>query len=780
MAEGVNFNPFMGKGLTIDQIMEKLDTDKDGKISDAEYQTGLSWVSGGPDDEGDVVIGDENKASTTSELDTSGKKLYGAAQKNGVKDTASSQDEIKDYLNTIQDEYIQQYMQDNPGMTSAEKSSFVTYIKSQGTEFINQFLQKNAKAATFDTQSIAAELINKLDSAVETRKATQEAVNEKIEGYKNSTDTNFKNLAEYTDKADDDYVTSKEFTEMKKEAVNYLMGAIINGSEAAEFMKKFDVDYKNNGNYQDALKAINDLKACSDPAKMQELIEKAETALSNFLGKQNVDGTSKLNDAIVTKDQADKDAKAAAQKTAYKEQLSSINDKMLEDMSNQLTTTTRRTGLFRRNTVTTVSATYTEDQMALYTQKLDNILNKFISEYEGDGKNIETEYSAFVQKVMSEQDAVNSEIDTLPTKKDPMSGLSNAVNSAGTYVSAEEKAKIMNEAQKYVLAEMVMGQVDDSALGEMYPNYKTDENYINAKELYDGLATSATPKEDFAKIKELINKMLETTGIDNITKGVKRENAKNINLQPGNLTSGIWGYNSNDTHGGDQDIRTTFRIGDDGKIVWTNDLDRADIEKALNQLKERMKTQLKEQLGDLYNEDNIDQYFDKAVLSSVMNMGDPNNLIKVSTLINKVISEFNTIATDGLKGNKTNSIDKTQVMKDAGVIEDYSTGRVSGSHYAKHTKAKDSAKNKAQAKLQALKSSLISQAKSLLGDKFNSSDIETLIDQTVKSTVDGYDYSRTGTIFSTHYSFNTSVLYDQFFNNFDNALNKYKQKNGIN
>lgn len=789
MADSVNFNPFIGKGLTIDQIMEKLDTDKDGKISDAEYQTGLSWVAGGPDDEGDVVIGDEkeNKASTTSELDTSGKKLYGAAQKNGVKDTASSQDEIKEYLNTIQDEYIQQYMQDNPGMTSAEKSSFVTYVKSQGTEFINQFLQKNAKAATFDTQSIAAELINKLDSAVETRKATQTAVNEKMEEYKNSADTNFKALADYTDKADDDYVTSKEFAEMKKEAVNYLMGAIMNGNEDAEFMKKFDSDYKNNGNYQDALNAINDLKACSDPAKMQELIEKAETALSNFLGKQNVDGTSKLNDAIVTKDQTEKDAKVAAQKAAYKEQLSAINDKMLEDMSNQLKTTRSFFGRAR------TGLAHSQDEVNASAETLNKILDKFVEEYSGDGKNIESDYRTYVAKVMDDIASANLELkNTQMDSADSFQSLKDNVNNAGTYISKEEGAKLINQSVDFLLSEMAQGKFDISLLEKIYPDYAKDENFVQAKALMEGFTSSITRSEDLAKVKELLTKMMEGIGVDKLKEGVnaQRDVALTMSgIQRENLTSSIPGYDTNESV-------STGRYKDRQDAL--DDIQNQAKQK-LESLRKQLKAMYKEQLGADYDESKIDAYIDEAIYSTINQFTDmrvdkngkhyttddagfvtsksgkkSRGVYNVKQLVDTFLSNLESISSKATtKEEGKNPVSLDSVMSDTSLSDDYQDNKTV--KYTDLAKAKLQAKNQMNIIANQLKNKL----RESLGSDYDSTKIDQMVFEAMNNVLNDSEALGTAKEFRhlgflnmhrtsfNSYSINTGTIANKFYEEFN-------------
>lgn len=776
MVDGVNFNPFNGKVFSLDEI-SKLDTDKNGKVSNDELKANMSWLSGGPDADGDVSINDPSKASTSSELSPSGKKLYSTAKANGVKDTASSPDQIKEYLNQIQDEYIQQYMKDNPGMSSADKSSFVTYVKSQGTEFINQFVEKNSKAATFDTQSIAAELINKLDSAVETRNATQASVNEKLEGYKNSTETSFKALSEYTDKADDDYVTSNEYKEMKQQAVNYIMGTLVSGKDDSEFLKKFDVDYKNNGNYQEALKAVEDLKACSDPAKMQELITKAETALSNFLGKQNVDGTSKLNDAIVTKDQTEKDAKAAAQKAEYKEKLSSINDKLLENMSNEKV---RSHGFFGR---TKTSLVHTQEEVKDYQNTLNKILDKFLNEYKGDGKNIEAEYTAYAAKIDQQMQAANRELESsVKDSADSFKDLKDTVNNSGTYISASEKNQIVNKSVDFLISEMAQGKFDISLLAEIYPDYAKDANFVEAKALMEGFTSSITRGDDLKKAKELLSEMIQKIGVDKLKEGVNTNKDVSLTMtatQRESFTSSIYGYDNNES------ISTgRYRNRDDAM----NDIQNQAKQK-LESLRSQLKATYKRQLGADYNESKIDAYINEAIYSTINQFTDmrvdkngkhystedagfvvsksgskSRGVFNVKQLVDAFLANLESIS-----GNATNA--KTQgknpvslnsVMGDSALSDEYQDKKTN--KYRSMNEAKLGMKSKINIIAMQLKAKL----KEQLGSEYNATKIEQMISQATLNCLDSINENKGwAAFFNGKYTFNTNTMANKFYDEFN-------------
>ena len=317
---------------------------------------------------------------------------------------------------------------------------------------------------------------------------------------------------------------------------------------------------------------------------------------------------------------------------------------------------------------------------------------------------------------------------------------------------------------------------DESAIKEIYPNYATSSDYQEAKALFDGLATSATPKEDYDKIKELLNNMLKEYGADKIADGVKTNESKNINLQPGTLTSGIWGYGTKDTYGNDNKIIPSFSIDDNGEIKWTNNNDKGDIEKILTQLEDRIKAELKDQLGALYNEADIEKYFDDAVLQQLINIGDNNATVTVESFVDGIIKEFNEIATNGLKGTNSNdgTIDRTQVLKDSGAVDDYAASETRGGTHWKSSHARDDAKGVARQKLEMLRASLLAQAQSILGDDYVASDIETMIDQSITSTVDSANYWDTRGGARDRYAFDPSKLYDTFLDTFEDKLKKYQ------
>ncbi len=714
MVDGVNFNPFTGKVFTTDEI-GKLDTDKDGTVSSSELQEGMSWLSGQEDVDGDVQIG--NGSSTAGNVTN--------------QDNSSNQNiDINAYLTQIQDEYIEKYIQQNPELSAAEKSALVIYLKEQATEYINEAVKNNMT----DTDAMSAALKTKLDEAIQTRNETQAKVSEKMELYKNSVDSNFDNLAEYTDKADDDFVTSNEFNEMKQQTVNYLMGAIMNGSEDADFMKNFDVDYKNNANYQTALKAIEELKSCADPAKMEELIKTAETALSNFLGKQNVDGTSKLNNAVVAKDAADTKAEADAKTAELKEKLASVNDQLLESMSNMKT----RTGMWGNYT-----NKYSSDDIQNYEGRLNKILDKFISEYTGDGTNIEAEYKAYIEELESQnQSALTRAENDVIDSADSYQNLKNVVNNSGTYVNAEEEAKIISTTVDFIINELSQGKYDISLLAQIYPEYASDSNFTEAKSLIDGLESSITREEDLEKVKQLLTTMMQSVGADKISDGVKNKEVPAISISDidyEQFTSSIPGYDDN----------ASWETGRYRKSSGAKDAIQDLAKQQLESLKPQLMAMLKEQLGADYDEAKINDMLDDAIYQTINDFSESGfgtkksgllkrrGTVNIKQIVDAFLTKFQEISANKAEGTASgkNPVSIEEVMADTSLADAYQDKS------SKKIRDKSAAKLEVKTQINIIANQLKAKLKDELGSSYNSSQINSLVEQATLNVVNSLEPS---------------------------------------
>ena len=783
MVDGVNFNPFTGKALTAEEI-QKLDTNNDGVVSSTELAENLNSISlNETDDEGDVQIEDttqqtkpetgvtdsaetdgtvgntETTETTESvpELDTRGQGIYNAAINNGAQSTADTQQELQESLTKVESQYIEKILAEQGEAAASDASGIITYLRNQKTEFLNQYLENNPQGP-YDMATVSAAYIQAMDTALTSRQEGVDAFNESIEDKKAAAD-NFKALYDAANSTGS-YMDPDEYKNLKDMSVDYIIGQMLNGEVDADFLSALNEKYQSDSNYIAAQNAIKSMQAATDPVKMQEYLTKAEEAIGKLIGNQNVDGSSKLADAI--NGQQDK-----AVNNEYKEILSELIDDMAEAYSNE--TETRKTGFFGIHNKTVLANS--EEDVANYAERLKNIMNDFLADYDGDGTNIEAEFKKQVNEVNAQLENIDNNILDLITRGVDWEGnnseayntLLSKVNDVGSYISNDEREDIINSATDYFIASMA----DGTDLSTMYPDYATDQNYIEAKALMDGLRTSATPQEDYDKIKELLSGMLENRGVDSIIDGVKAEESKNVSLTPGSLTDGLWGYGTNDTYGGDNKVYVNYQIDESGQVVWTHNNDKGDVDKVMNQLLDRIKERMEEQLGSLYNEADIEKYFNDAIIEQLVNFGSIDNTVSVESLVDGVISEFNTIATNGLKGttksvyNVAGRIDRTQALKDSDAVDDYTGSKIIAS--------KSKAQNTAKEKLELLRASLLSQAQTILGEDYIESDVDTMITQAINDTLNN---TRLG--FSLITIYDPDQMYDYFFNAFDEKLLNYQ------
>lgn len=293
-------------------------------------------------------------------------------------------------------------------------------------------------------------------------------------------------------------------------------------------------------------------------------------------------------------------------------------------------------------------------------ERLNALKTAFLSQYEGDGTDLETEFAAYVEKADKELENVYAEENALTESNTKnYEKIKETLEAAGQYANAEEKEAIYDAAADYVMANIIQGKTD-SLLDSINSQYVYFPQYIEAKSLLDNLKTSATPEADYAKAQELIKELLASQGVDKIETFVEIEETKNVNLSVTEMTQGLWGYGTTETHGGDNLVGTHFTI-QNGKVVWTNDTDNKDINKMYDQLRQRIHTQMKEQLGDSYNAEEIDKYFDQAIVNVAMNLENPTGLHSIEELANNAVVYFNAIATAGIHGQETNKTSNNKI-----------------------------------------------------------------------------------------------------------------------
>ena len=735
-----NINLFLNK-LSVEEIA-KLDTNKDGQISNEEAEGSLFQF--------------KDRFSDTEYLSLTGSAKPVEQQpaanvpttSSEVPETAKNAVELRTYFTKMKDSFIETYVAgllESGELEESGKKSLIFYINTNARTYIEDYIKNNVKTP-YDTSEVYAGFETYIAEKLEERKAAQAAVDTQLTDAVDNTDANYEKLTEATKKADAEYITSEEYAEIKGIATDYILGIMAGGLENDEFdafMSALNPEYKNDTNYKVAQKALELLQTETDPIKMQEIINNAKTAIGNLIGDMDEygDGTTPLSEAVKTR------AKFIDNKK-YSEQLDAYIDDSIEARTHE-----PNPELF-------------DPEARL--ERLNALKTAFLSQYEGDGTDLETEFAAFVEKSDKELENVYAKEDVL-TESDTKNyeKIKETLEAAGQYANAEEKDAIFDAAADYVMANIVQGKVD-SLLASINSQYVYFPQYIEAKSLLDNLKTSATPEADYTKAKELIKELLASQGVDKIEKFVEIEETKNVNLSVTEMTQGLWGYGTTETHGGDNLVGTHFTI-QNGKVVWTNDTDNKDINKMYDQLRQRIHTQMKEQLGDSYNAEEIDKYFDQAIVNVAMNLENPTGLHSIEELANNAVVHFNAIATAGIHGQETNKtsnnkIDMQTVLLNTGKIDKYCSP-------IKWTLG--GARMQIALYLRVMDAEIINTFKAQLGDKFDEVEINRIIQEARGAAVDAFSS------LSSVEGKSMDVVYKYYFEYLNNAYNNYLNQKGI-
>lgn len=733
-----NINLFLNK-LSVEEIA-KLDTNKDGQISNEEAEGSLFQF--------------KDRFSDTEYLSLTGSAKPVEQQpaanvpttSSEVPETAKNAVELRTYFTKMKDSFIETYVAgllESGELEESGKKSLIFYINTNARTYIEDYIKNNVKTP-YDTSEVYAGFETYIAEKLEERKAAQAAVDTQLTDAVDNTDANYEKLTEATKKADAEYITSEEYAEIKGIATDYILGIMAGGLENDEFdafMSALNPEYKNDTNYKVAQKALELLQTETDPIKMQEIINNAKTAIGNLIGDMDEygDGTTPLSEAVKTR------AKFIDNKK-YSEQLDAYIDDSIEARTHE-----PNPELF-------------DPEARL--ERLNALKTAFLSQYEGDGTDLETEFAAFVEKSDKELENVYAKEDVL-TESDTKNyeKIKETLEAAGQYANAEEKDAIFDAAADYVMANIVQGKTD-SLLASINSQYVYFPQYIEAKSLLDNLKTSATPEADYTKAKELIKELLASQGVDKIEKFVEIEETKNVNLSVTEITQGLWGYGTTETHGGDNLVGTHFTI-QNGKVVWTNDTDNKDINKMYDQLRQRIHTQMKEQLGDSYNAEEIDKYFDQAIVNVAMNLENPTGLHSIEELANNAVVHFNAIATAGIHGQETNKtsnnkIDMKKILTESGQIDNYCNGSI-----AKGKGWTLPLSLSIQVLLLKVPTAILNTIKTQLGDKFDEVEITRLLHQAVSETKNAVNKET-----------NADVIYKYFFSSFNRLYEDYLAQKG--
>lgn len=366
-----NINLFLNK-LSVEEIA-KLDTNKDGKISNEEAEGSLFQF--------------KDRFSDTEYLSLTGSAKPVEQQpaanvpttSSEVPETAKNAVELRTYFTKMKDSFIETYVAgllESGELEESGKKSLIFYINTNARTYIEDYIKNNVKTP-YDTSEVYAGFETYIAEKLEERKAAQAAVDTQLTDAVDNTDANYEKLTEATKKADAEYITSEEYAEIKGIATDYILGIMAGGLENDEFdafMSALNPEYKNDTNYKVAQKALELLQTETDPIKMQEIINNAKTAIGNLIGDMDEygDGTTPLSEAVKTR------AKFIDNKK-YSEQLDAYIDDSIEARTHE-----PNPELF-------------DPEARL--ERLNALKTAFLSQYEGDGTDLETEFAALLKNL---------------------------------------------------------------------------------------------------------------------------------------------------------------------------------------------------------------------------------------------------------------------------------------------------------------------------------------------------------------------------------------------
>ena len=585
MVDGISWNPFTNKPLTTEEI-EKLDANKNGVVEESELTAGFSWLAGGQDAEGEVEI-------------ETGNELYGMSVAHGMKTTASSEEEFKNNMAILKDEFIEQYLNKNTGLSDAERTNILNLINTATNEFINGKL--TTKAESYDMAAIAKDYQSYIDGAIAANKALLDSVNAQINSRVKSTDASYDAMLSSAKAADSNgHVTTSEWGPVRNSAVSYLMGALLDGQDVTALMSNIDPKFHKNSNYQEAVNAIAQLKNCNDPKEMQELLTKAQNALTAFL---NSVGAAKVVDAI-------NDTAKAKEEAAITAELNKVVDKWVEDQCNMA---------IGKNGVPLSS-----EEIAELKNFAQTAIGKFLDKLEKDGgmdstnmKVITVDFEMFITTELNNYRAVKEDLKAeeteIETAYNSVIKTSDSAKANGN-VYAEEKEAIVEAATGMVYQQLLADADVIPLLQALNPNYANMSQFKEIQSLITKIKASTDYEEInklVAEVQEKIKKLLDSFSGEQLTVAVDR--TKPVEIDSDMKADAL--YNS--TIGNDYDAgvsRSTSRgKQNDDRLKEIQEMAKKDIAAYV----ESLKAQLKAQLGAGYDEAAIDEIVKSATNDTI-------------------------------------------------------------------------------------------------------------------------------------------------------------------
>lgn len=581
MVDGISWNPFTQKALTPEEIAQ-LDANKNGKVEQNEFNQGITWLSGGQDQEGEVNIGNNT--------------LVEAAKNAGMKEKAQNADELKQNITILKDEYIEQYFTQNPSLTQDQRASALTFINNATNEFVNAYLRDNA-SGPYDMSTVAQLYTLSIEDKIKDNETAIKNVNAAKNGYVNNLDTNYDSMVNIANTSlgrdkdvADNYITGNEWNQVKNKAIQYLMGSLISGNIDTDLLNNISSKYAQNSYYQNALKTINELKNCNDPVKMQELMTVAQNELNKFL---TYFGGDKVVNAIV-------DTEKAKQEEAIEAELNKIVDSWTE---------------------TQITSEMTDEEKAKVSAFATSVVGRFLALLEDNNEldsskltTIKEQFNTYISEEYTKFTTTQAELETkagsIETSHDALIKTSNAAKENGN-ISAEEKTNIVDAGATFVYQQLLADLDNIPLLANLNTNYKNTADFKGIETTISKIKSCSDPSEIqkleaevMKQIKEFLNKFTTTQ----LTTAVDKTKA--VEISPETKDKALYYSAIGNDYAADVCRSSNKGKQNEDRLEDIQRIAKEDIAK----FAEGLKAQLKAELGAAYDEAAID-----AIIKSATN-----------------------------------------------------------------------------------------------------------------------------------------------------------------
>lgn len=584
MVDGINFNPF-AQGAFTDEEISKLDLDKDGKISQQEYNKGISWLSGSKDEDTDAIL-DE-----TTNMSEEAAEIYQQSQKDGVKSSAQNSSELSQYMETITDSILENYMKNHPDLSASDKSTMIAFIQSNSKSFLQKLLEKNSDGP-YNMASVTADLTESVNDAISQREQKFSNVNSQIDNYKNQVN-NFSSMASSAIASGNDYTTGAEFNKMKSDAIKYLMGELLNGNTGSDFAKSVIGDGLNNQYYSQAVQAILSIQNATDPEKISEAIQTASNALNNCLEQA---GKDKLLEGFTDTQQemAEKELSGALTQLgdSYIEALIAQNPSMSQEDIDDLTALVKSCS----GTYLAELAEKNPDLTQVNTSTLVNNFGTYI-----DGK---------IAKLLQTRASITTKSGQTTSAYDNFISTADRAN-ADKYISADEKSQLVKSGAQFVLNQMLNGSSEIALLKAINSNYASGSDYKKVLNLINQMKNEVDPdklEELLQQATTAIEEMLDSCSSEQLMKGVNgvkpfelsEQDAAEVMINSTIASDYQAGASRNSNHYTKQTEEALQEVQEKAK-------------QDLQAIAESLKVQLKSELGTAYDDATMEKYIQDAI-----------------------------------------------------------------------------------------------------------------------------------------------------------------------